>query len=227
MRFLYGLLALGGVSVLAGCVANNIPSQPYPETLVHEPELNKEHRVNMGEKMLTSGYGHYADCFTAKKAFTDSSGFGVVINTLNSGETLCKKYIDSNYYLTKRKNTNAGGQMISNPIRLVSPQADGAVTVCFNGCEVFRKNEYTLNKQWVLEESSFQQTIEYMGKSNDQLYFTYSETQGNMARPSFTRDFQVNMAEGSTLNYKGAVVDIMKASNEAVTYKVLRPFKGQ
>lgn len=177
--------------------------------------------------MLTTGFGYLAECFTANKEFRDSSGFGVVQQSLLKGETLCKKYQDSDLYWTDRKNTVAGGSMISNPIKVLPSGNLGDVNVCFQGCKIFRKSDYSLDEQWVLEPSSFQQTIEYMGKSKDQIYFTYSETQSGMARPAFTRDFQLSSSEGSTLNYKGAVIEILSATNESVSYKVIIPFKGK
>lgn len=220
------LLFSAGLS-LAGCMTASMPPKPYPLKVFYEPALNETHEVNMGEKMLMTGFGYRAECFTAKKEFRDSSGFGMVQQSVLRGETLCKKYEDSDFYWTDRKNTVAGGSIVSNPIQVLPSDNPGDVRVCFHGCEIFRKNEYSLDNNWVLEPSSFQQTIEYVGQSKDQIYFTYSETQSGMARPAFTRDFQLDSSEGSTLNYKGAVIEIINATNESISYKVIIPFKGK
>ena len=88
-----------------------------------------------------------------------------------------------------------------------------------------KKNELELDKNWFLfMEDSFQQAIEYSGKSGDILTFIYSEFTEGFARQAFTRKFRVDLSEGNVGAYKGAVFEVIEATNAQIKYKILRHF---
>ncbi len=77
---------------------------------------------------------------------------------------------------------------------------------------------------YIIEDDKLQRYIEYAGKSGDILNFIYSEFYGNMARVAFTREFSIDSSEGNIGAYKGAIFEIIKATNSDITYKVIRHF---
>ena len=72
---------------------------------------------------------------------------------------------------------------------------------------------------------SLQRTIEYAGKKGNEIKFIYSEYKDGMARDAFTREFQIDLADGSVAAYKGAVFEIVDVNNAIITYKVIRHMK--
>ena len=80
------------------------------------------------------------------------------------------------------------------------------------------------NETFVYKENSFQQTIEYAGRNGDILKLNYSEFSDGFARQAFTREFQVDLSEGNIAAYKGAIIEIVEATNVQIKYKVIRNF---
>ena len=77
---------------------------------------------------------------------------------------------------------------------------------------------------FIYEPNSFQQSWEYAGRSGDILKFAYSEFTDKFARQAFSREFQIDLSEGNIAAYKGAIVEIVDATNVQITYKVIRNF---
>ena len=75
--------------------------------------------------------------------------------------------------------------------------------------------------------------MEYSGKSGSVLKFIYSESKEikdtsvgtlNLSRFPFTREFQVDLNEGNVGAYKGAVFEVLEATNANIKYKIIRHF---
>ena len=80
------------------------------------------------------------------------------------------------------------------------------------------------SRPYRIKKDSLQQSIEYAGRTGDVLTFIYSEFTGGMARDAFTREFRIDLSEGSMGAFKGAVFEVLKASNATITYKIVRHF---
>ena len=52
----------------------------------------------------------------------------------------------------------------------------------------------------------------------------YREFQGGMARAAFSNEVEYDLSESKTIRYKGAVLDIMDANNQSITFKLTRNF---
>jgi hypothetical protein len=46
-----------------------------------------------------------------------------------------------------------------------------------------------------------------------------------MARPSFTQDLQYDLSEGNIVGFKGLRIEIIKAQNTKIEYKILSFFR--
>ena len=125
----------------------------------------------------------------------------------------------------------------SEPISIVDEgetYAVGILTDGFGGRKIRKrylkegipKDEIEIGQKFFTVDDSFQQTIEYAGKSGAILRFIYAEFKDNLARDSFTREFQIDLSEGNVLAYKGAVIEVVSATNATITYKVIRNFKN-
>lgn len=71
---------------------------------------------------------------------------------------------------------------------------------------------------------SFIQELIYTGKVGDRIRFTYREFMNRMARQAFTVDVEYDLSESNIISYQGATVEIISATNQSITYKVLEHF---
>ena len=129
---------------------------------------------------------------------------------------------------------------LGKPIDLIEYESSYEIKIGFprNNSEKkvkFNKNfiisgldKENINHQtWFLHtENSFQQTIEYAGKSGSTLKFIYSEFIYGFARDAFTREFTIDTDEGNIGAYKGAVFEVIEATNSSIKFKVIRHFKS-
>ena len=99
-------------------------------------------------------------------------------------------------------------------------------TVCIDGKDC-TKIEYTLNKKLAnstRNPNSFQQTLLYNGKIGNKITLAYREFFGGMARPDFSNNVDYDLSESPILGYNGARLEVVKATNTELTYRVLSGF---
>lgn len=77
----------------------------------------------------------------------------------------------------------------------------------------------------VAGDSSFQQALLYNGRVGNKINVGYRETSSNMARPAFNNDVEYDLSESKVLGYKGAKIEVMNATNQSITYKLLSNFR--
>jgi hypothetical protein len=71
----------------------------------------------------------------------------------------------------------------------------------------------------------YKQSIIYTGRENNIIKFTYREFMNDMARPAFTIDATYDMKDDNIIRFKGASLEVIKADNQIITYKLLSGFK--
>ena len=73
-------------------------------------------------------------------------------------------------------------------------------------------------------KNQFQRTLLYNGKIGNRIALGYREFSGDIARPAFSNEVSYDLAESSVLGYKGARIEVIKATNTEITYKILSGF---
>lgn len=75
------------------------------------------------------------------------------------------------------------------------------------------------------QADSLQQTLLYNGKIGNRIAFAYRELQNNLARPAFNNSVEYDLSESNVVGYKGARLEIIKATNTEITYRILSGFQ--
>lgn len=75
-----------------------------------------------------------------------------------------------------------------------------------------------------LTADAFQQTLIYSGKVGDKINVGYREFSGSQARPAFNNDVEYDLRESKTIGYKGALIEVIEATNQYIKYIVRRNF---
>lgn len=80
------------------------------------------------------------------------------------------------------------------------------------------------NSLGVPEKNQFQQELLYNGKIGNRVALGYREFSGDLARPAFSNEVSYDLSESTTLGYKGARIEVIKATNTEITYKLVSGF---
>ncbi|MDD3772107.1 MAG: hypothetical protein PHC38_05555 [Weeksellaceae bacterium] len=70
----------------------------------------------------------------------------------------------------------------------------------------------------------FKQEFIYNGRVDSHLKFIYREYVNDMARPAFNQELQYDLNESDIIGFKGARLQVIKATNTAITYKIINSF---
>jgi hypothetical protein len=93
-----------------------------------------------------------------------------------------------------------------------------SATACYKGNMV---------KERRLKESAdyYQQTLLYSGRVGNKINIGYREFSGSTARPAFNNDVEYDLSASNQIGYKGALIEVLKADNSSITYRLIRNFR--
>ena len=217
------LLMLLGISLRMHASENTL----YEEVTYNKPEVGEVNEVYLGDRMLAQQVGEWRECITPRKNYSKSSWGWTAI--YKAGEPICKKELAAKYYWPTYVNSTGHGNEMTELVSWRGKkgksklcQTSGAMRgQCVKNLS---EDDVEHGETFIYRANSFQQTIEYAGKSDDILKFNYSEFTNGFARQAFTREFQVDLKEGNVAAYKGAIIEIVEATNVQIKYKVMRNF---
>jgi hypothetical protein len=135
---------------------------------------------------------------------------------------------DGSFYLPTN-GLNSGSVSVAplaDPFQSIMLKRDGQIC----GVSVF--NAYTCAKATGVETikvqavsaNSFQQTLIYSGKVGDKINVGYREFSSDVARPAFNNDVEYDLRESATIGYKGALIEVLEATNQSIRYRVIKNF---
>ena len=240
MRFFLTLLLLTPFAISS-------QDEPLYEQLINNvPAEGEERTVYLGDRMLTQRHGQFKECLVPRKNLSiNSRGTGY---EFLRGKPVCKTKADDEYYYPNYTlSTNCRGienvgtcvYFQTQPILFVENESDYELHIATPKLREFGKPKFHkafqmkgINKKdivvdqkfFLYTEDTFQQVLEYSGKSGSVLRFTYSEFIEGLARDAYTREFTVDLNEGNVGAYKGAVFEVLEATNANITYKIIRHF---
>lgn len=84
--------------------------------------------------------------------------------------------------------------------------------------------QFFLTREASAYRDSFQQTLIYSGKIGNKINISYREFSDSTARPAFNNDAEYDLSESNVIGYKGALLEVINASNTSITYKLIKNF---
>lgn len=72
------------------------------------------------------------------------------------------------------------------------------------------------------DELSFKKELIYTGISRNVVSILYREFKEDIARPAFSQDLKYDLSDSKIVGYRGARFEIIKATNQGLTYKTLK-----
>jgi hypothetical protein len=191
------------VSILGGCA-----SYKPPTVSLTQPEIGSVTTKGVGEKLLMQGTGQMVPQLTVSEdqaigEYTLSKGQ----YTFSAENVVRVKFMrgDREIYLMKADNSICVDKVNDSH------------------CGVAK---YTIDTVFGSRSGkTFQQTLLYNGKIGNKVTLAYREFAGNSVRPASSNEVTYDLSESMILGYKGVRIEVIKATNADITYKVLSGFE--
>ena len=219
------LLLLVGFAVgLVGCATPKYNYQPKVE-MISKPPIGVETTAYVGDQMLVQGRFAEQDALRIKQPTKLNIGY-----TLLQGDFVKTGDDEGGTYFAAVNNIPNGGSVqksvLVDPCKAVMLTVDQKLCVItiFNAKSCSAGHEYSVEKIGVATTDSFQQTLIYSGRVGNKINVGYREFSSNSARPAFNNDVEYDLSESKEIGYKGALLEIIDATNQFIKYKVVKNF---
>jgi hypothetical protein len=74
----------------------------------------------------------------------------------------------------------------------------------------------------IYSEDFVRKELIYAGKSGTTVEISYREFRGGLAAPAFYQNLKYDLSESKSITFQNFQIEIINASNQSITYKVLR-----
>ncbi|HKN05527.1 MAG TPA: hypothetical protein VJY31_16495 [Buttiauxella sp.] len=209
------------------------PSRNYiPEVKQFSiPELNKNTTTYVGEDMVRQGVSSNIDV----AHFPSPVGVGSVGTYTVAAGDYSKIGDDSKFEYFSVVESNTGltipyRPMINDPaqsLQISKMTKEVCVVSVFGGKRCSDNVPFSKKQINSKQQASFQQTLIYNGKVGNKINISYREFSDGLARPSFSNDVEYDLSDSKTIRYKGAILDVLDANNQSITFQLTKNFNSQ
>ena len=201
----------------------------YETFTYNKPNINTKTEVYLGDRMVEQAEGSYRICVIPKN--TKVKTIMGTTYEYKANQPICKPKEKAGRYVVGYENLSYRGGYMKAAVKVKKSKSGIKLSICpaiaCSGGVKYAENEIEISdRKFVYSDNTFQQSIEYTGKTGEKLNFTYAETYNDMARAPFTRDFEIDLSEGDVAAFKGAIIKIHKATNVSIIYSVIRNFQS-
>jgi hypothetical protein len=220
---------------LVGCATPKYNYMPSV-TQISKPPINSEATAYVGDKMLVQGSYIKRTALFLSEPFKVNFGYTLTGGYYpKTGEDTYGTYygvagiMGSAGVINLSGIQNAGGiqkSALVDPYKAVMTSNDGKLCVItiFNAKSCASFSKPVLKEVDSLSDDSFQQTLIYSGRVGNKINIGYREFSSSVSRPAFNNDVEYDLNQSKTIGYKGAVLDVIEATNQFIKYKVIKNF---
>jgi hypothetical protein len=222
------LLVLASILLFTGCVSTDFSYVPQAEH-ISEPRIGSVNTKYVGEELIKQGMFMQHDAIYVPQ--TVKVG-GIGKYTVHQGYYTKKGETNSSEFYLPSGGANTGSVVkcaLCDPFKVLRvPKGEnnkmcGVTVFDLEGCSKARFERTKVNSA---ASNSFQQTLIYSGKVGNKLNIGYREFSSNMARPAFNNDVEYDMDVSPIIGYRGAELEVLKATNRSITYRVISNFNS-
>lgn len=220
------LLFIAGF-IVASCAT--VKTIPMKFRVSDEPSLNTSQTKELGERLVLKGEEYYQDALQITEMSETDFSISMMKYPYGIGDSFPLKGSNKDWELFYRNDMVGTTTMYmigvarnkSNPA-IVRPFLWTTNGIATKRMDVFKVKETTYTDPKC--ENCFKQEFIFNGRVGNNLKFIYREYINDFARPAFTQELQYDLNESSTIGFKGMRLEIEKATNTNITYKVLSSF---
>lgn len=214
--------------ILAASCAPSIKSIPHKTNNYTKPDLNTVHSKDIGDMLVLTGTEVTQEAYKITQA-PDNLSMSMIKYPYTEGKVLPLSGENKEWYLYyDNDNFNhgtltyiAGIAKHKQQPRKIYPFISSNNGFSTRMVDDFSVEETTFNKDC---STCFKKEFIYNGKSGNTLKFIYREYINDMARPAFTQDLQYDLNDGNMIGFKGLRIEVVKATNTNIDYKVISYF---
>jgi hypothetical protein len=222
------LLSIATAFLLSACVIPTLPAHNYNgETKnISIPKEGEVNTVSLGEDLLQQGQIsvrdalHFETSVNITRYFTASAGDYLKIGENNKGQ-----YFNA----TSTNGSSIGrGAMADNAMALMVTKENKVCVITMQMAALVCDNSLVpvIQPANVVTTSNFQQSLIYNGRVGNKINIGYRETSGNLARPAFSNNVEYDLSASNIIAYKGARLEVLNATNQSITYRVIKNFNS-
>jgi hypothetical protein len=232
MKYSSNLNSIGIIFFLAcvgGCA--NSPSLSQRE-FITIPPLGQEAEAEVGQTIISTALLTRTPVIRVTQEISEPEATipagEYPLSTKEGGRELYEVYPEKNYgsyglvglaiAAASKESTGAKGivSLSRSPNDLRVYAANGSLVGASNiAIKIVRANRESS------EAGSFKRELIYTGVTGSTINLLYREFLNDLARPAFSQELKYDLAQGSTIGYKGARFQIIKATNTSITYKAI------
>ncbi len=213
--------AATAILVLSGCTSVKYNGGDIRVHSINEPTPGQVVTRSIGDQMLTKGV------VVEEFVLAVAQPIHGALYAIPAGDYAQLGSDERNYFYSPVGVTKSP---IADPITALAvgraPGSELCAVSVFGTSSCYAGN-FTRKKRTRPGETGFHQTLLYNGRVGDKINIGYREFSNDMARPAFNNDVEYDLSASAVIGYKGASIEIIKADNSSITYRVLRSFSGQ
>ena len=226
MRKFLGLTVVA--LLVSGCTT---PARNYvPQTKeISIPPLNTTTTTYVGEDMVRQGIDASIDAIHFNQAVEIGS---IGVYTIPAGDYVKIGEDSKSEFFSNVERTSGAivpnRFMVNDPTQSIQLKKNGEICIVtiYGATKCDTGKPFSKVKFQTEQQSVFQQTLIYNGKVGNKINIGYREFQGGLARAAFSNEVEYDLSESKTIRYKGAVLDILDANNQSITFKLTSNFNN-
>lgn len=207
--------------VLSGCTSVKYNGGGSREYYINEPLPGQVATRSIGDEMLTKGKVVEEYVLAVRQPIQGA------LYAVPAGDYVQVGSDERNYFYSPIGVTKSP---IADPITALAvgrtPGSELCAVSVFGTSSCYAGN-FARTKRTRAGQTGFHQTLLYNGRVGNKINIGYREFNNDMARPAFNNDVEYDLSASAVIGYKGASIEIIKADNSSITYRVLRSFAGQ
>lgn len=215
MKLLRATICLSLTGFLAACVSVPQPVAPQTEEL-NPPPTGEVATASMGEHLLDQGRLTRKTVLELKEPITGSHQLRPGVYGIKGRDDDKQSFSAVVENRPPRERVQYVAVYHDEPDKLCMVTIYSTKSACY-------ERDFVIREQ-ILGDASYRQTIVYTGLVGDRLRLSYREYADDMERPSVSNDVEYDLTSSTIISYRGAQLEVIEASNEEITYKVLRGF---
>lgn len=206
------------IFLLSGCAVKYSEVRPNISEF-DQPKVGEVTTAQVGDELLRKGM-----IVEEEVVYIPSTVSGVLYNIHVGEYPLLGVTSEERFYSPIGVTRGA----LADPFQAISVKNDNQNQICVvtsYGIRSCYDAKIEIKKRASVYAPSFVQTLLYSGRVGNKVNISYREFSNSTARPAFNNDVEYDLSDSNQIGYKGALIEIIKADNSGITYKVLKSFK--